>query len=177
MGSGHCLGWISVTISKLGWGLGAFRCPHGLQHGFGVVQRGFGVCRVRLEFLGWIGVALFWGFQCAFGIPACSQGFQLNCVEAGNLSAQEVLWGIICCPWGGDHPTCPLSPLQFDVQPLLPTHGSATHARATPLRHPTPHHRLAHRQAGALPAQRQPWRQLVSEGQASCGDRGSSWGS
>ncbi|NXS16988.1 TF7L1 factor, partial [Mystacornis crossleyi] len=34
-GSGHCLGWISVTISKLGWDLGAFRWTQALQRGFG----------------------------------------------------------------------------------------------------------------------------------------------
>ncbi|XP_041280605.1 transcription factor 7-like 1 isoform X5 [Onychostruthus taczanowskii] len=50
--------------------------------------------------------------------------------------------------------------VQSDVQPLLPAHGPAARARAAPLGHPPPHHRLAHRQAGALPAQLQPCRQL-----------------
>lgn len=51
------------------------------------LQSGFGVSRVD-----W-GSSIVLGFQCAFGAPACSQGFQLNCVEAGGLSTQEVLRG------------------------------------------------------------------------------------
>lgn len=94
-------GWRKRTSHGLRASLGLDQCHH-LKAGVGsggfqvhswspawlwVERRGFGVCRVDLEFLGWIGVALFWGFQRAFGIPACSQGFQRDCVEAGNLSA------------------------------------------------------------------------------------------
>lgn len=50
MGSGHCLGWINVTISKLGWDLEFFGWTQGLQHGFGE-------CSVDLGFAEWI-----WGF-------------------------------------------------------------------------------------------------------------------
>lgn len=163
---------------KAGVGCGGFQVDSGSPAWLWGVQCGFGVCRANLGFPGWTGVlAWFWGFQCAFGVPACFQGFQLSWVEAGGLSTQEVLRGVFGCLWGGDHPSCPLPLLQFDVQPLLPAHGPTTHARAAPLGHPTPHHCLAHRQAGALPAQRQPWRQLVSGGRAGRGDRGSSWGS
>lgn len=52
MGSGHCLGGISVTISKLGSDLGAFSWTQGLQHGFGECSMELGFCGVDLEFLG-----------------------------------------------------------------------------------------------------------------------------
>ncbi|RLV62416.1 hypothetical protein DV515_00019338, partial [Chloebia gouldiae] len=112
------------------------------------------------------GAEWIWGYRVDWGssmLSGCALGVLRVSSSPGTGGSQGGPW------LPADPPCSRVPPLQFDVQPLLPAHGPAARARAAPLGHPAPHHRLAHPQL-------QPRRQLVSGGRAVGPGAAPGWG-